>query len=93
MSFSATSPFWISDNGSGLATLYAVTNHNSGMAHVSKLGLEVTIPGDGTPSGQVFNGTAPFHTSAFIFASEDGTISGWRAFAGKAFSCKDQPGC
>src|ERR1017187_3847993 len=25
MSFSATSPFWISDNGSGLSTLYAVT--------------------------------------------------------------------
>lgn len=26
LSFSSTSPFWISDNGSGLSTLYAVTN-------------------------------------------------------------------
>jgi hypothetical protein len=78
MSFSTTSPFWISDNGSGLATLYAVTNDMNGVVHVVKQGLQVTIPGDGTPSGQLFNGTTAFHTDLFIFASEDGTISGWR---------------
>src|SRR5690348_12737001 len=45
-SFSSSSPFWISDNGSGLATLYAVTNDSSGMVQVAKQGLEVTIPGE-----------------------------------------------
>ena len=33
ISFSATSPFWISDNGSGLSTLYAVTNDSAGATH------------------------------------------------------------
>ena len=82
MSFSATSPFWISDNGSGLSTLYAVTNDMDGVVHVVKQGLQVTIPGDGTPTGQLFSGTTAFHTNLFIFASEDGTISGWRGSLG-----------
>ena len=78
VSFSSTSPFWISDNGSGLATLYAVTNDSSGMVQVAKQGLEVSIPGDGTPTGQTFNGTGSFNGDIFIFVSEDGTVSGWR---------------
>jgi uncharacterized protein (TIGR03118 family) len=78
MSFSATSPFWISDNGSGLATLYAVTYDTNGAVHVAKQGLEVAIPGEGNPTGQAFNSTTSFHTNVFLFVSEDGTISGWR---------------
>jgi uncharacterized protein (TIGR03118 family) len=54
------------------------------MVQVSKLGLEVTIPGDGTPTGQLFNGTGGFNGDIFIFASEDGTISGWRPALGTA---------
>jgi len=84
MSFSPTSPFWISDNGSGRATLYAVTNDSSGNVQVSKVGLEVTIPGEGNPTGQLFNGTGGFNGDIFIFASEDGTISGWRQTLGTA---------
>ncbi len=82
VSFSPTSPFWVSDNGSGLATLYVVTNDSSGMVHVVKRSLEVAIPGDGTPTGQLFNGTDAFNKDVFIFASEDGTISGWRPALG-----------
>lgn len=82
ISFSATSPFWISDNGSGLATLYAVTNDALGTVHVDKQGLQVTIPGEGNPTGQVFDGTGSFHGDIFLFASEDGTISGWRGALG-----------
>jgi uncharacterized protein (TIGR03118 family) len=82
LSSSASSPIWISDNGSGLATLYAVTNDAAGMVHVVKQGLEVTIPGDGTPTGQAFNSTTGFHTNLFLFVSEDGTISGWRGSLG-----------
>ena len=84
ISFSGTSPAWVSDNGSGLATLYSVTNDSSGMAHVTKVGLEVSIPGEGTPTGQLFNGTGGFNGDIFIFASEDGTISGWRKALGTA---------
>src|SRR6266496_140148 len=82
MSFHATSPFWISDNGTGKATLYAVTNDASGNVHVDKQGLVVNIPGEGNPTGQLFNGTGKFHGDNFIFASEDGTISGWRGALG-----------
>jgi uncharacterized protein (TIGR03118 family) len=69
---SSTSPWWVSDNGTGKATVY---NGNTG----AKL-LQVTVPG--SPTGVVFNGSAgfvvPSHTTArFLFASEDGTISGW----------------
>jgi len=84
ISFSATSPFWISDNGSGLSTLYAVTNDASGSPRVVKQGLQVAIPGEGNPTGQLFNNTGAFHGDNFIFAGEDGTISGWRGALGTA---------
>src|SRR5439155_12309067 len=82
MSFSPTSPFWISDNGTGLATLYAVTNDAMGKVHVAKQSLEVTIPGAGNPTGQLFNNAGGFNGDIFIFGSEDGTISGWRPALG-----------
>src|SRR5438105_1683011 len=53
---SSTSPFWVSDNGSGLSTLY----NGAG----TKLGLVVAIPppagaaGPAAPTGIVFNSTA-----------------------------------
>ncbi len=82
--FGPNTPFWISDNGTGLATLYAVTNDSQGMVHVVKQSLEVSIPGEGTPTGLLFNNTTNFHEDLFIFASEDGTISGWRPALGTA---------
>ena len=80
----AGSPFWISDNGSGVTTLYAVTYGAHGMVSVAKAGLIVTIPGEGNPTGQLSNGTGLFNNDLFIFASEDGTISGWRGALGTA---------
>jgi uncharacterized protein (TIGR03118 family) len=80
--FSATSPVWVADNGTGLSTLYTGTG--------SIVPLVVTIPapsGDSpsAPTGLVFNGTGEFVVKAhdlsgsafFIFDTEDGTISGW----------------
>ena len=84
VSFSATSPFWVSDNGTGKSTLYSVTNDPAGSPTVSKVPLVVTIPGEGNPTGQLFNNTTAFHGDLFIFASEDGTISGWRPALGTA---------
>ena len=75
VSFSATSPFWVSDNGTGKATLY----NSSGV----KQGLVVSMPAGSTDiTGQVFNGTAMFNGDVFLFASEDGTIAGWRGALG-----------
>lgn len=76
---SATSPFWISDNGTGLSTLYNTAG--------TKIGLTVTIPavggGSASPTGQVFNGnSAAFHGDAFLFATEQGSIAGWRGALG-----------
>src|SRR5438876_7888343 len=39
ISFSATSPLWISDNGTGKATIYAVTYDALGVVQVAKQGL------------------------------------------------------
>src|ERR1043166_7397043 len=69
VSFGANTPFWISDNGTGKSTLYGVTNDSSGMPIVTRLGLVVNIPGEGTPTGQLFNGTGGFHGDLFIFVS------------------------
>ena len=79
-----TSPFWISDNNAGVTTLY----NGDG----TKVPLTVTIapPLGGsppaTPTGQVFNpSSTDFQVTngstsgraVFMFATEDGTISGW----------------
>lgn len=80
ISFGPTSPFWVSDNGSGVATLY---NVNPLTNATSKLGLTVTIPGEGSVTGQVFSNVAgSFNGDVFLFVSEDGTISGWRGALG-----------
>jgi len=84
ISFSAASPFWLSDNGSGLSTIYAVTYDSNGVVQVARQALEVAIPGEGNPTGQLFNNTTAFRTNLFIFAGEDGTISGWRGALGTA---------
>jgi uncharacterized protein (TIGR03118 family) len=71
---SATSPWWVSDNGADKSTLYTGAG--------AKIGLTVDV---GRPTGTVFNGSADFVVHAgtasgaarFLFATEDGTIRGW----------------
>ncbi len=75
-----TTPWWINDNGTGISTLY---NVNTGTVPFS-----VVVPGN--PTGIAFNGTAAFvvdngagpAAARFLFASEDGTISGWHPVMG-----------
>jgi uncharacterized protein (TIGR03118 family) len=82
---SSTSPFWVSNNGTGVSTLY--TTNAQGV--LTKAPLEVSIPG-GQPTGVVFNphtalGDEAFLISSggitrpalFLFATENGTIVGW----------------
>jgi len=77
LSVSPSGPWWVSDNGTGLSTLYIATG--------APQGLVVTIPGvggnTGTPSGTVYNPTTDFKIvgtpAVFLFVSEDGNLSGW----------------
>ena len=81
LAYSPGAPFWLSDAGSGLSTLY----DGSGV----KQSLVVTVPpasgtGLGSPTGIVYNGGAGFKlmnwTSAFMFSTLDGLICGWSHF-------------
>jgi uncharacterized protein (TIGR03118 family) len=78
------SPWWISDQRTGLSTLY----DGAGV----KQSLIVTIPPadptnkntpTGTPTGTIFNGSqtdfllAPGKPALFLFSTNDGTIAGW----------------
>jgi len=76
--FAPGGPFWVADNGSGWSTLY----NGAGV----KQQLQVLIPnaggdGPGSPTGIVYNGSQEFQVqgwaSLFLFATLDGTISGW----------------
>jgi uncharacterized protein (TIGR03118 family) len=81
--YTATSPFWISNQGTGTSTLY------DGAGHITP--LVVSVPG-GTgpvagPTGQVASGGAGFALSngssaSFIFDTLQGTIAGWNGAAG-----------
>jgi uncharacterized protein (TIGR03118 family) len=79
-------PFWISDNNSGVSTLYDGTGKIVKVpVNKKNVPFVVTIPpptgstGTATPSGIVFNGvTTDFTGDLFIFSAEDGTISGWQ---------------
>jgi uncharacterized protein (TIGR03118 family) len=84
VSLSGGSPMWVSDNGTGKATLYAI---NPATQAIVKQGLIVSIPGDGSVTGQAFNSAAAsgaFNSDNFLFVSEDGTVSGWRGALGTA---------
>ncbi len=79
ISASGGSPMWISDNGTGVSTLY------NGAGTTIPLVVTIPPPAGGSPpaapTGTVFNTTTQFLVDAtparFLFATEDGTISGW----------------
>ncbi|ACL58177.1 TIGR03118 family protein [Methylobacterium nodulans] len=81
-------PLWVSDNGTGVTTVYDGAGNLIPIDGNTAITI-ATPPGQtdhATPTGQVFNdtgsgfditengSTAP---AAFIFGTEDGTISGW----------------
>ena len=76
LAFNPSGPAWVSDNGTGLTTVYDPNG---------VLLLTVTIPSPtegetSAPTGQVFNPDSAnsFKHDKFIFVTEDGTISGWQ---------------
>ena len=88
ISHSATSPFWVSNQGTNTATLYAVTGSNNVTKNALTVAIPTTASGPQGPTGQVNNtgmsfqiGAAPA-PAAFIFANLNGTISAWNNSAG-----------
>jgi uncharacterized protein (TIGR03118 family) len=86
----ATGPIWIADNGTGISTVY--TGEGIAFPTNSPIVVIIPTPPNSpagavaAPTGVVFNSSASsFIVSAsgktgagrFIFATEDGTISGW----------------
>jgi uncharacterized protein (TIGR03118 family) len=89
LSRTSGSPWWVSDNGTGLSTLY------NGAGAITP--LVVTIPKanpnsttfpTGTPTGTIANASptdfllAPGAPADFLFSTIDGTISGWNPTVG-----------
>jgi len=76
---SSGSPWWISDNVTGLSTLY------DGAGDIIPLVVSVpaaTTGATGSPTGAIYNGStgfqlAPGKPAIFLFCTNDGTISGW----------------
>jgi len=83
IAFNPTAVVWVANNGTGVSTLY------NGAGEKQMLVVTVPPPDNGAPpsapTGIVFSGGADFVVrqgtlsgpSRFIFATEDGSISGW----------------
>jgi uncharacterized protein (TIGR03118 family) len=72
-----STPWWVANNGTGTSTIYTGAG--------AKRPLEVMVPG--APTGEVFYGGTEFLLSDsapafFLWASEDGTLSGWNGGLG-----------
>jgi len=82
LSRSSGSPWWVSDNGTGLSTLYDGTGLAKSLVVTIPTG-DPTVSATGTPTGTAFNSAtpgfalAPGKPAVFMFVTEDGTISGW----------------
>jgi len=90
LSSSSASPIWVSDNNAGVTTIY--TGAGRAFFPAGQPFVMIPAPDGGpggTPTGTVFNTFDPTSTdfvitsgtksgpSFFLFATEDGTISGW----------------
>src|SRR5688500_9582600 len=81
ITFPPSGPAWVSSEGKGVSTIYNLDGVTVASA--------VSIPYAGTssnghPTGHVYNPTADFklpngNAAQFIFATTDGTISGWNS--------------
>jgi uncharacterized protein (TIGR03118 family) len=78
MSFSNTSPFWVSNQFTNTSTVY----NASGGAARPPVAIPTTATGPQGPTGTVFNGTPAFELQPgqrafFLFSTLSGEIAGW----------------
>jgi uncharacterized protein (TIGR03118 family) len=82
LSRSSSSPWWVSNNGTGKVTLYAGLGGKERLVVTVPTGNPSVSP-TGTPTGTISNGSsidfllAPGDPAVFMFVTQDGTISGW----------------
>jgi uncharacterized protein (TIGR03118 family) len=74
ITFPPSGPVWVSSEGKGLSTIYDLDGKSVASA--------VSIPGH--PTGHIYNPTSDFklangNPAEFIFATADGTVSGWNS--------------
>src|SRR3954471_7419302 len=86
VAYGPTGPFWVSDAGTGVTTIYDGTGAPVAAAGHTVVDIASDPSGHSTPTGQVFNATTNGFQiaadgvpakSAFIFVTTQGTISGW----------------
>ncbi|MBS1501945.1 MAG: TIGR03118 family protein [Bacteroidetes bacterium] len=69
-------PIWIATNHTGLSVIY----DKSGNMVRQPVTIPAAVAGQmGAPDGVIFNGTSEFGGNKFIFASEDGIVTGWKS--------------
>jgi uncharacterized protein (TIGR03118 family) len=81
IAFNPTGFVWVANNGSSTSTLY----DGNGVPQTLVVAIPPGAAGTSSPTGIVFNSGSTFQVSqngvsggsAFIFASENGTLSGW----------------
>jgi uncharacterized protein (TIGR03118 family) len=94
VAYAPDSPFWISENFSGVTSIDSVTASGVTLNSIAVSPVVIAPPSPGSgpaaPTGQVFNSFASSGAftlmdgspATFLFATEDGTISGWNKDAG-----------
>src|SRR6201985_3066995 len=83
LAFGLTTPLWVANNGTSVATLYGVSP--GGLMAQQVPAVFTLPPADSSPTGQVFNPTSDFVVKSkagmgpalFIFSSEGGQIIAW----------------
>ena len=83
MAAGSTGTIWVSDNGTGVSTLY--NQDGTAVPLVVQIPTAAQNTDGANPTGTVFNDTTSFQVrkngtaapAVFIFVNEDGAISGW----------------
>ena len=79
ISFPPSGPAWVSSEGNGVSTIY----NRDGLTVASAVSIPfAAASAKGHPTGHIYNFTSDFklpngNPAEFIFATSDGTISGW----------------
>jgi uncharacterized protein (TIGR03118 family) len=82
VSFGPTTPLWVSNEGTGVASLYSISTSDQVSIVTNPSLFPVTIQGGGV-TGQVFNGSSTaFNGDPFVFVTLDGAVEGWRPALG-----------
>jgi uncharacterized protein (TIGR03118 family) len=82
VSFGPTTPLWVSNEGTGVASLYTISTSDQVSIVTNPSLFPVTIQG-GEVTGQVFNpSSTAFNGDPFVFVTLGGSVQGWNPSLG-----------